>query len=363
MNIFKPLKEWVINLLFNILKFNSIQILALRTTSVVILLSVILYFIFSFIFGFQVLLPYLILFISVLYLVIFLVIKYNLEHFSNKKIQKIFNQSSLFRNINFDDKNIKNDFDSFFDHVSDVINKKHEEMEELLSRDDFRRDFLGNVSHELKTPLFTAQSYILTLLEGSIDDKELQKNYLERANKSIERLEFIVKDLDLISKLESGMNLHYQSFNILKLITDVFDILEIKAAKRNITLDFDKVYEFPILVNADVERIEQVLINLIVNSINYGKDNGSTTVSVQLVSKSKFKISVSDNGIGINENNISRLFERFYRVDTSRSREQGGSGLGLSIVKHIIEAHNQELFVDSKLTTGSTFSFTLSSVT
>jgi two-component system phosphate regulon sensor histidine kinase PhoR len=200
-------------------------------------------------------------------------------------------------------------------------------------------------------------------LEGSIDDIDLQKKYLERANKSIERLELIVKDLDLISKLESGMNLRYESFNIMKVIADVFDILEIKAARRNIRLDFDKIYEFPILVNADVERIEQVLINLIANSINYGNENGITTVSVHLVAKNKLKISVSDNGIGIGEHSLSRLFERFYRVDTSRSREQGGSGLGLSIVKHIIEAHNQELFVDSTLGTGSTFSFTLNSVT
>ena len=143
---------------------------------------------------------------------------------------------------------------------------------------------------------------------------------------------------------------------------DVFDILEIKAAKRNITLHFDKVYEFPILVNADVERIEQVLINLIANSINYGKENGNTTVGVQLIAKNKFKISVSDDGIGIKEHNIPRLFERFYRIDTSRSREQGGSGLGLSIVKHIIEAHNQELLVESTLGSGSKFIFTLNSV-
>jgi two-component system phosphate regulon sensor histidine kinase PhoR len=310
----------------------------------------------------EILLPELVLFVSILYLVIFLTIKHNLERFSGKKIQNIFTQSSLFRNINFDNKNVKADFDSFFNHLSDVIDKKHEEIEELLSRDDFRREFLGNVSHELKTPIFTAQGYILTLLDGSIDDLDLQKKYLERANRSIERLDFIVKDLDLISKLESGMNLHYQNFNIIKLISDVFDILEIKAAKRNIRLDFDKAYEFPILVNADVERIEQVLINLIANSINYGKENGNTTVSVQLVSKNKFKISVSDNGIGIKDHNIPRLFERFYRVDTSRSREQGGSGLGLSIVKHIIEAHNQELLVESKLGTGSKFSFTLNSV-
>ena len=344
------------------MKINAIQILALRTATAIVLLFLILYLIFRFVLGLEMLLPELVLFVSILYLVIFLIIKHNLERFFDKKIQNIFTQSSLIRNINFDNKNIKGDFDTFFNHLSDVIDKKHEEIEELLSRDDFRREFLGNVSHELKTPLFTAQSYIITLMEGSIDDMDLQKKYLERANRSIERLEFIVKDLDLISKLESGMNLNYKTFNILKLIADVFDILEIKAAKRNITLHFDKVYEFPILVNADVERIEQVLINLIANSINYGKENGNTTVGVQLIAKNKFKISVSDDGIGIKEHNIPRLFERFYRVDTSRSREQGGSGLGLSIVKHIMEAHNQELLVESTLGSGSKFIFTLNGV-
>lgn len=345
------------------MKINPIQILAFRTATVIILLFIILFLIFKFIFGLEIILTNAILFVSILYLVIFLVIRHNLERFSGKKIQKIFSQSSLFRNINFDNKNVKGDFDSLFNHISDMIDKKHDEIEELLTRDDFRKDFLGNVSHELKTPLFTAQGYILTLMEGSIDDVKLQKKYLERANRSIERLEFIVKDLDLISKLESGMNLNYVTFNILKLIADVFDILELKAAKRNITLNFDKTYEFPILVKADIERIEQVLINLIANSINYGKENGNSKVSVQLVSKDKFKISVSDDGIGIKEHNIPRLFERFYRVDTSRSREHGGSGLGLSIVKHIIEAHNQEILVESKLGTGTTFSFTLNSVT
>ena len=345
------------------MKINPIQILALRTATVIILLFIILYLIFQFVLGLDIDQPSVILFMAVFYLVIFLVIKHNLERFSGKKIQNIFTQSSLFRNINFDNKNVKADFDSFFNHISDVIDKKHEEIEELLTRDDFRKDFLGNVSHELKTPLFTAQGYILTLMEGSIDDEELQKKYLERANRSIERLEFIVKDLDLITKLESGMNLNYETFNILKLIADVFDILEIKAAKRNVTLDFDKAYEFPILVKADIERIEQVLINLIANSINYGIENGSTKVSVLLVSKDKFKISVADNGIGIKEPNISRLFERFYRVDTSRSREHGGSGLGLSIVKHIIEAHNQKIIVESELGKGTTFSFTLNCVT
>lgn len=341
------------------MKLKQVQVLSIRTTIIIILFTLFLFLVFQYGLELTINTVNLFLFFFLLSIFIFFVIKKNVERYSSKKIQKLFAQSSLFKNVNFDNENLKSDFDSFFNTVSDVIDKKHEEIEKLLSRDDFRRDFLGNVSHELKTPLFTAQGYILTLMEGSIDDAELQKKYLDRANKSIERLEFIVKDLDLISKLETGMKLNFKTFNIIKVISDVFDILEIKAGKKNITLIFDKTYGFPLLVNADVERIEQVLINLIANSINYGRENGITTVSIQLFSKNKFKINVSDDGIGIKEKNLQRLFERFYRVDTSRSRDQGGSGLGLSIVKHIIEAHNQELLVESKLGFGSTFSFTL----
>lgn len=344
------------------MKLKQVQVLSIRTTITIILFTLFLFLVFYYALELRINTLNLFLFFFLLSIFIFFVIKKNVERFSGKKIQKLFAQSSLFKNVNFDNENLKSDFDSFFNTVSDVIDKKHEEIEKLLSRDDFRRDFLGNVSHELKTPLFTAQGYILTLMEGSIDDVELQKKYLDRANKSIERLEFIVKDLDLISKLETGMKLNFKTFNIIKVISDVFDILEIKAGKKNITLIFDKTYGFPLLVNADVERIEQVLINLIANSINYGRENGITTVSIQLFSKNKFKINVSDNGIGIKEKNLQRLFERFYRVDTSRSRDQGGSGLGLSIVKHIIEAHNQELIVESKLGFGSTFSFTLDKI-
>jgi len=232
----------------------------------------------------------------------------------------------------------------------------------LHNIDDFRREFLGNVSHELKTPIFTAQGYLLTLLDDDFDDKILRKKYLERANKSVDRLNFIVKDLDMISNLESGMELNFESFNIIKLITEVFELLEIKAAKKNITLSFDKIYDHPILVKADKERMEQVLTNLISNSINYGKNDGQTTISVKLKNPHSFVIHVSDNGIGIKEIDIPRLFERFYRVDHSRSREQGGSGLGLAIVKHIVEAHQQKVFVKSVFDKGSSFSFTLDKV-
>ena len=301
-------------------------------------------------------------FTAILFTSVFFLLNFILKNFIRKEIENIYNSSSLFKDANINRKN-NTDLEVFFTQVKDIIEEKRFEIEKLNTRDDFRREFLGNVSHELKTPLFTAQGYVLTLLDNTIDDKKLQRKYLERANKSIERLNFVVKDLDMISKLESGMKLNYEAFNIIKLISDVFEMFELKARKKNITLTFDNPYEFPLLVRADKERIEQVLINLVSNSINYGKESGITTISVRSFSKTKFIVTISDNGIGIEAKNIPRLFERFYRVDKSRSREQGGSGLGLAIVKHIVEAHHQNIFVESSLGSGSSFSFTLEKVT
>ena len=288
---------------------------------------------------------------------IFLLLNYSIRTFSRKKINKIYD-SSFFKNemVHPED---NTDLDALLLNIEKVIENKHKEIAKLHNREDFRKEFLGNVSHELKTPLFTAQGYILTLLDADVSDKKLHRKYLKKAARSIERLDFIVKDLDMISKLETGMDLKYETFNIIKLISDVFDMLEIKAGKKNITLSFDKVYEYPLFVNADLKRIEQVLINLISNSINYGNINGTTTVSVRNFLKDRFIIKIKDDGIGIEQKDLPRLFERFYRVDKSRSRKQGGSGLGLSIVKHIVEAHKQQIFAESSLGKGSAFSFTL----
>ena len=240
------------------------------------------------------------------------------------------------------------------------VEGKRLEIESLTERDSFRRDFLGNLAHELKTPLFTVQGYILTLMEGAVNDKQIRMKYLDRANKGVERLVAVIKDLDLIAKLENdGMKLNIDVFNILELIQNVFDLLEMKAKKRNITLQFDQVYEFPVFVKGDIEKIEQVLINLIVNSIKYGNPNGITMLGVESYNDTKFIVKVIDNGEGIQKEHISRLFERFYRVDQSRSREQGGSGLGLSIVKHIVEAHDENILLKSTYGEGSEFSFTL----
>ena len=237
---------------------------------------------------------------------------------------------------------------------------KRIEIQNLTERDSFRRDFLGNVAHELKTPLFTVQGYLLTLIEGASEDKEILEKYLGRANKGVERLVAVVKDLDMIAKLETkGLKMNLQPFNILELIQNVFDLFEMRAKKKNISLVFDKIYEFPIYVIGDEEKIEQVLINLVVNSIKYGKIGGVTKVGVDEYNQNKFIIKVSDNGEGVKQEHLSRLFERFYRVDQSRSRDQGGSGLGLAIVKHIIEAHNETILVKSTFKEGSEFSFSL----
>ncbi|TCI84602.1 sensor histidine kinase [Tenacibaculum sp. M341] len=294
------------------------------------------------------------------FVVSFFIIQYRAEHFIYQRVKKLYQDISILDVNDLKRDKITTDIDSFTKTVQDYVEDKKEEIANLTERDSFRRDFLGNVAHELKTPLFTVQGYILTLIEGAADDKIIRDKYLERANKGVERLTSIVKDLDMIAKLETdGMKMKIEPFNILELIQNVFDLFEMKAKKRNIKLIFDKVYDFPIFVKGDIERIEQVLINLIVNSIKYGKVGGFTTASIETYNENKFVIKISDNGEGIKQEHIPRLFERFYRVDQSRSREQGGSGLGLSIVKHIIEAHNETILLKSTFGEGSEFSFTL----
>ena len=254
------------------------------------------------------------------------------------------------------------DFEKFIKRIRKFTETKHKEVEQLHNRDDFRRDFIGDIAHELKTPIFTAQGYLLTVLDDDLDDPVLIKKYLDRTNKSIERLSYVVKDLDMIAKLESGMKLEQDNFNMVKMLLDSFELFELKASKKNIRIDFKEPYEFPIMVRADKDKIEQVVMNLLSNSIKYGKVGGSTLVSIEAHSAHQFLIKFEDDGVGIDQGNITRLFERFYRVEKSRSRDQGGSGLGLAIVKHILEAHDQEVFVESTIDQGSIFSFTLNRV-
>jgi two-component system phosphate regulon sensor histidine kinase PhoR len=302
----------------------------------------------------------LIIFMLLVFATSFFITQYRAKRFIYNRIKKIYDEFSILNEDEFSKEYATTDIDALSKSVQEYVQSKRIEIKNLTERDSFRKDFLGNVAHELKTPLFTVQGYILTLIEGAVNDKLIRDKYLARANKGVERLVAIVKDLDMIAKLETeGLNMNIEVFNIIDLIQNVFDLLEMRSKKRNITLQFDKIYEFPVFVKADKERIEQVLINLIVNSVKYGKINGVTTLGIESYTENKFIIKVVDNGEGIKQEHIPRLFERFYRVDQSRSREQGGSGLGLSIVKHIIEAHNETILLKSTFTEGSEFSFTL----
>jgi two-component system phosphate regulon sensor histidine kinase PhoR len=245
--------------------------------------------------------------------------------------------------------------------VSKLLRQRKSEINILKDQENYRREFLGNISHELKTPLFTIQGYILTLIEGAMKDKKVREKYLKRAAKGVERLISIVKDLDLITQFESGIKtVDKTDFNIYELVENVFELMEFESEKNNIKLQCENDNSTPIYVYADQERILQVLTNLVVNSIKYGSNNGYTKVIIEDFNKEKVIIKVIDDGEGIEKKHLPRLFERFYRIDKNRSRKKGGSGLGLSIVKHIIEAHNEQIFVKSEIGKGTEFSFTLS---
>jgi two-component system, OmpR family, phosphate regulon sensor histidine kinase PhoR len=290
----------------------------------------------------------------------FFVIQYRVEKFIYRRVKKIYDDVTLLESASFRNQPITTDMATLTQQVKKFATDKKMEIESLKVKEEYRREFMGNVSHELKTPLFTVQGYLSTLLDGAIDDKKVRKKYLERAEKGVERLVYIVEDLDMISKLEMGdVGIHNTKFDIVELIQNVFDMLEMSADHKNIILMFDRKYSKAIYVNADKEKIQQVLTNLVMNSIKYGKENGTTEVTIEDLVKNKIIVRIRDNGEGIEQQNLSRIFERFYRVDKSGARSVGGSGLGLSIVKHIIEAHGEKIYVESEFKKGSEFSFTL----
>lgn len=290
----------------------------------------------------------------------FFVIQYRVERFIYRRVKKIYDDVSLLESTSFRNQPITTDMETLTRQVKKFATDKKLEIETLKVREEYRREFLGNVSHELKTPLFTVQGYLSTLIDGAINDKSVRKKYLERAEKGVERLIYIVEDLDMISKLEMGdVNLELTRFNIVELVQSVFDLLEMTADKKNIILMFDRRYSRPVWVFGDQEKIQQVVSNLIMNSIKYGKENGTTEVTIEDLVDDKIIVRIRDNGEGIEKHNIPRLFERFFRVDKSGARSEGGSGLGLSIVKHIIEAHGEKIYVESEYRKGSEFSFTL----
>lgn len=257
-------------------------------------------------------------------------------------------------------KTVVTDIESLTREVERFARDKQSEIDALNILENYRKEFMGNVAHELRTPLFTVQGYILTLMEGAKNNPEILTKYLEGAAKGVERLTRIVNDLDLISRLESGQQILDKSvFNLRKMIENVIDLLEMKASKKNISLNIETFGKKNFWVYADAEKTEQVLINLIDNSIKYGKKKGTTEITIEDFSKEKYLVRITDNGVGIAKENLNRVFERFYRVDKTGSRKEGGSGLGLSIVKYVLEAHNEKIFIDSQLGIGSEFSFTI----
>ena len=303
--------------------------------------------------------PALILYAVCCYGFSFLIIQYRLEHFIYKKIKSIYDNVRLLDATAVRPGQVTTDMASLSEEVEKFAEGKLLEIETLKVRENYRKEFMGNMAHELKTPLFTVQGYILTLLDGAIKDKTVRKKYLKRAEKGVERLIYIVKDLDMINKLETGdLSLKMERFDVVDLVQSVFDLLEMKAAKKDMQLIFSTKHD-PVWVYGDEERIQQVLTNLLVNSIKYGKKGGKTKVKVEDFGNNRIIVRVRDNGEGIEEEHLPRLFERFFRVDKSGSRKEGGSGLGLSIVKHIIEAHKEKIFVESKFGKGSEFSFTM----
>ena len=258
------------------------------------------------------------------------------------------------------DSTITTNMEDLLKKIRQYDDDQKSEISEMKKQETFRREFIGNLAHELKTPLFTSESYILTLLDGAIDDDEVNKKYLKIAGKAIHRLNLIVKDLDLITKIESGESeIQRTDFDIINLAQNVLEMLEITASKKNIKLLLEFNDKLPLRVNADNEKIQQVLTNLVENSIKYGKENGTTELVIQELTENKIIVRVTDNGLGIEEKHFNRLFERFYRVDQSGSRKGGGSGLGLAIVKHIMDAHDEKIYIESEFGVGSEFSFTL----
>jgi len=296
---------------------------------------------------------------SIIFGLSFLIIQLRVRKLFFERIRQIYKDLEFETDSLIKTSAIDQDMNSFSKDLEEFVKLKRTEIETLKKEDIYRKEFVGNVAHELKTPLFSVQGYISNLLDGAMDDKELLKKYLKRAEKSVDRLTFIIKDLDLITQLESStLKLEIISFDIVKLAQEIIDDLEISASRRNIKIIFDKNYDNQVLVKADRNRIEQVISNLITNSINYGSEKGTTEISFES-KEEKIIVKVNDNGEGISKENMPRLFQRFFRVDESRSRRQGGSGLGLAIVKHIIDAHNENIYVQSTVGIGSEFSFSL----
>lgn len=299
------------------------------------------------------------------YILSYLLISFMLRRFIYRKLKLIYKliyQTKATKKEEFYYNNIlpQKSIDEVKDDVEVWAGHHKEEIELLRENEIFRKEFLLNLSHELKTPVFAVQGYIDTLINGAIDKPEVNKKFLGNAAKNVSRLVNLINDLDEISKLESGEQLIYkENFIIQDLIEDVFETLSINAEEKQIRCYIKKGCELPLMVYADKEKIRQVLINLVDNAIKYGKQHGVVEGSAYRMEGKRILIEITDDGAGISEEHLPRIFERFYRTDLARNRKIGGSGLGLSICKHIIEAHGQTIHVRSKVDVGSSFGFTL----
>jgi len=339
-------------------KFKKASFVSSLMVSVSVIVLHIIYFFFFFDIAFSEFgLILLIEFFIILFLV-YVILSLSFERFLVSRVKQLY--KSLIPTTSYATSiNQQEDIEILTSNIKKLNSEKNLEIELLKKEQDYRREFIGNLAHELKTPLFTVQGYVLTLLDG-VNDKNVIKKYLKQTSKGVDRLIYIIKDLDLITKFESGVaSLDRKSFDIIKTVQNVFELLEMQASKQKIVLKFDKEYSEPVIVYADEERIQQVLTNLIINSLKYGVEKGVTEVSIEILKENKILLRIADNGEGIDSKHLPRLFERFYRVDKTRNRNQGGSGLGLAIVKHIIEAHGEKIFVESKVKVGSEFSFSL----
>lgn len=347
----------------NLMAFKQIKNLLPKTIALYV--SLILALMVSLIdFAFHPILPHFLLLFLIVFVFGYFLFFYALEVFIYRKIKLIYKsihnlklgkdiKDSMGENIGADAlKEVEIE-------VQNWAENKKREIDDLKKMEKFRKEFLANLSHELKTPIFNIQGYIHTLVDGAYDDPKVLKHFLERTAKSVDRLNNLVDDLDEISKIETGeLVIFKETFNIHQLIKDIFESMELKAKMKNITFSIKKGCDKHFYVNADKEKIRQLITNLIDNSIKYGKENGGTVVGFYDMDEN-ILIEITDNGIGISEEHLPRLFERFYRIDKHRSREQGGTGLGLAIVKHIIEAHQQTINVRSRTGVGTTFAFTL----
>ena len=336
-------------------KYSNPKSISLFSSLFLAILISLLFLIISFLFVSSNLTNFIIIFLLV-FTICFVTNYLLLSKFISEKVKVIYktilSQKGVSEKIETDLEKVNND-------VFNFLNRNKSELDELKKMETFRREFIGNISHELKTPVFNMQGFVYTLLDGAVNDENVKIKYLERASKSIDRMITMLNDLDVITSIEShNYSLDFSDWDIITLIEETIDQLEIKTKSKSISIGLDYDKNAQVNVKADRDLIHHVMTNLLVNSINYGNLDGKTKVRL-FDTGDNILIEVADNGIGISQKHLPRLFERFYRVDKSRSRQAGGSGLGLSIVKHIIESHGQTINVRSTQGVGTTFGFTL----